>query len=75
MAKPIQESLASGSDAIPRATVESEVCGGKIRVRYKTRAGYVYRRDFKDRDEAHAFFLECVEKLRDEEFRWRISRG
>jgi hypothetical protein len=61
---PIQEALAPDTDAIPRATVEIGRYRNKWRVRWKDRQGYAGRRDFCDVEEAHTFFLEKQEILK-----------
>jgi len=59
-----QEALLPGTDAILAGTVEWSLRGGKVLVRYRDPRGYAYRESFDDREAAHAYFLECVARLK-----------
>ena len=63
MSEQAREALLPDTRAIPRLSVESEVRGNKILVRYRNNGGYVARREFVDRDEANEFFWKCVKDL------------
>jgi hypothetical protein len=60
------EALLPGTNAISRGSVESVPYRGKRLVRYRNLAGYVMQRQFRDPDEAHRYFLECVGRLKEE---------
>jgi len=75
-----QESLLPGTHAIVKGQVENIPYRGGRLVRYKNLSGYVTQQRFVSADEAHIFFLRCVDVLkvelverRDNKFVWEDS--
>jgi len=60
---PMQEALLPGTKAIMKATVEIGHYRRGYLVRYKNLAGVAQQRTLKDRDAAHAQFIEFVTAL------------
>ena len=60
----LAESLLAGTDALPCNTVEAVTRGDKILVRYRDRNGSTLRQLFTDREAAHVYTWQCVEKMR-----------
>jgi hypothetical protein len=61
-----QESLLPDTYAIRRGEIEEVLHRGKWLVRWKDLNGIVVQRKFATVDESHPFFLECVNRLREQ---------
>lgn len=61
-----QESLLPDTYAIRRGEIEEVAYRGKWPVRWKSLDGVVVQRKFATVEESHPFFLECVNKLREQ---------